>query len=97
MTTLLTLTTIWGAVNSTLPRVSYIKAVDIFFLVSFSFVFCVLIEYTLVVNVSARARKRKYRQRLKLKAKRSSQKDDEQPFLNGSMSVSVLIVFEHSI
>eukprot|EP00794_Sanderia_malayensis_P003667 gene3667-4184_t len=59
ITTLLTLSTIWGAINSTLPRVSYIKAVDLFFMVSFVFVFYTLVQFVLVLNISKRSRARK--------------------------------------
>jgi len=54
ITTLLTISTIWGAINATFSGVSYIKAVDLFILVSFFFVFSTLVEYVIVLNVSAR-------------------------------------------
>ena len=51
--TVLTMTTMSGGARATLPRVSYIKAIDVWMIVSLVFVFASLIEYA-VVNVIAR-------------------------------------------
>ena len=54
--------TLWGSANSTLPRVNYIKAVDVYLLTSFVFVLCTLIEYVLVLNcehIQLRRKKKK--------------------------------------
>lgn len=44
----LTITTISAGVRSTLPRISYVKAIDIYLFVCFIFVFSALLEYSAV-------------------------------------------------
>nr|AWJ68185.1 putative GABA receptor 3 [Hirudo verbana] len=51
--TVLTTTTMSGGARESLPRVSYIKAIDIWMIVCLTFVFASLLEYA-VVNVLAR-------------------------------------------
>lgn len=48
-TTVLSIVTFTGSFRSSLPKVSYIKAVDVYFIVSFAFVFAVVFEYVLVL------------------------------------------------
>lgn len=55
ITTILTIMFLLGSVNMSLPRVSYPKAIDWFLIVSFLFVFLVLLE-CIIVYIS-RARK----------------------------------------
>ena len=42
-----------GIVNSNMPRVSYIKALDQYLFVSFLFVLMSLLEYILVLNIQS--------------------------------------------
>jgi hypothetical protein len=61
ITTVLTMTTISTGVRSSLPRISYIKAIDIYLVMCFVFVFAALLEYA-AVNYSywgARAKKKR--------------------------------------
>jgi len=51
--TVLTTTTMSGGARESLPRVSYIKAIDVWMIMCLVFVFASLIEYA-VVNVVAR-------------------------------------------
>ena len=57
----MTMTTISTGVRSSLPRISYVKAIDIYLVMCFVFVFAALLEYA-AVNYrywSERAKKRK--------------------------------------
>lgn len=54
ITTVLTISYMLGSVNSNLPRVSYLKAIDYFLLMSFGFIFFTLVEYVFVLRYSRR-------------------------------------------
>uniref|UniRef100_A0A8C9RZT8 Gamma-aminobutyric acid receptor subunit rho-1 n=1 Tax=Scleropages formosus TaxID=113540 RepID=A0A8C9RZT8_SCLFO len=60
ITTVLTMSTIITGVNASMPRVSYIKAVDVYLWVSFVFVFLSVIEYA-AVNYLTTVQERKER------------------------------------
>ncbi|KAJ7355059.1 hypothetical protein OS493_028276 [Desmophyllum pertusum] len=51
ITSVLTITTILNMLNTAMPKVSYVKAIDLYLIVSFLFVFGVLVEYTFVLYV----------------------------------------------
>ena len=63
ITTVLTMTTISTGVRSSLPRISYVKAIDIYLVMCFVFVFAALLEYA-AVNYTywgARAKKKSHK------------------------------------
>ena len=57
ITTLLTISTVWGSVNAQLPRVNYVKAIDIFMMMSFGSIIMALVEFILVMNADVLSRK----------------------------------------
>ena len=59
ITTILTIMFLLGSVNMSLPRVSYPKAIDWFLIVSFLFVFLVLVECIIVYILRPRKHKSK--------------------------------------
>uniref|UniRef100_A0A183V8T3 Neur_chan_LBD domain-containing protein n=1 Tax=Toxocara canis TaxID=6265 RepID=A0A183V8T3_TOXCA len=65
VTTVLTMTTLTTTTNAAMPKVSYVKSIDIFLGVSFLMVFSSLLEYAAVGYIS---------KRMKLVAKRKSAK-----------------------
>ncbi|KAJ7391667.1 Glycine receptor subunit alpha-3 [Desmophyllum pertusum] len=48
-TTVLSIVTFTGSFRGSMPKVSYIKAVDVYFIVSFAFIFAAVVEYVLVL------------------------------------------------
>ncbi|CAJ0580984.1 unnamed protein product, partial [Mesorhabditis spiculigera] len=54
VTTVLTMTTLMTTTNSAMPKVSYVKSIDIFLGTSFMMVFCSLLEYAAIGYLSKR-------------------------------------------
>ena len=61
MTTVLTMTTLMASVNAALPKISYMKSIDIYLGVCFFMVFGALIEYACVGYTAKRIQLRKNR------------------------------------
>uniref|UniRef100_A0A1I8G8X9 Gamma-aminobutyric acid receptor subunit beta n=1 Tax=Macrostomum lignano TaxID=282301 RepID=A0A1I8G8X9_9PLAT len=65
ITTVLTMTTISTGVRSSLPRISYVKAIDIYLVMCFVFVFAALLEYAMVNYTYWGARAKRKAKRLR--------------------------------
>ncbi|CAD5116133.1 DgyrCDS5057 [Dimorphilus gyrociliatus] len=65
ITTVLTMTTISTGTRSSLPRISYVKAIDIYLVMCFVFVFAALLEYAAVNYTYWGARAKRKAKRLK--------------------------------
>lgn len=61
------MTTIITGVNASMPRVSYVKAVDIYLWVSFLFVFFSIIEYAAVNYITTVEERMKMKEREKVR------------------------------
>lgn len=89
ITTVLTMTTISTGVRSSLPRISYIKAIDIYLVMCFVFVFAALLEYAAVNYTYWEARaKKKSKKTNQAKERRMIQGKKE--FLTFILSVNSL-------
>lgn len=69
ITTVLTMTTISTGVRSSLPRISYVKAIDIYLVMCFVFVFAALLEYAAVNYTYWGARAKKKPKKIKAATK----------------------------
>lgn len=58
VTTVLTIVTLMGSFRSSVPKVSYVKALDVFFIISLFFVFGAVLEYVIVRLYSEKIAKR---------------------------------------
>lgn len=92
ITSVLTITTILNMLNTTMPKVSYVKAIDWYLIGSFLFVFGVLVEYTFVLYVVNVHNKRLKRTMLEHQIEEA----DEQVVKNGSRKPAMNGMVPHS-
>ncbi|XP_078594924.1 uncharacterized protein LOC144872521 [Branchiostoma floridae x Branchiostoma japonicum] len=97
ITTVLTMTTFITSARDSLPKISYIKAIDVYCVMCFLFVFAALLEYA-AVNYHSSVRQR--REQKALKAKQAGLEDvpkhEEQPGrLGGLLAALKRRGFEH--
>lgn len=74
-------------------QVSYIKAVDWYLIVSFLFVFAVLIEYTLVLYLTDKEKQTREEKRHKYKKKRSNPEKQQVGIFSSDFTPCLLNVF----
>lgn len=84
ITTVLTMTTISTGVRSSLPRISYVKAIDIYLVMCFVFVFAALLEYAAVNYTYWGARAKKKSKKNKETEKKVTSKTDKTESINSS-------------
>ncbi|ESP02384.1 hypothetical protein LOTGIDRAFT_138579 [Lottia gigantea] len=84
ITTVLTMTTISNGVRSSLPRISYVKAIDIYLVMCFVFVFAALLEYAAVNYTYWGARAKRKAKRLRERANSVRKARDDGEVMNNS-------------
>lgn len=92
ITTVLTMTTISTGVRSSLPRISYVKAIDIYLVMSFIFVFAALLEYA-AVNYTywGKRAKKKSKKNKAIDKRASSMKKHKQNILHDTSMHSIIL------
>ncbi|XP_035827484.1 gamma-aminobutyric acid receptor subunit beta isoform X2 [Aplysia californica] len=88
ITTVLTMTTISNGVRSSLPRISYVKAIDIYLVMCFVFVFAALLEYAAVNYTYWGARAKRKAKRLRERAtsvRRTRVEEPPEPMNNSNL------------
>ncbi|XP_020601944.1 gamma-aminobutyric acid receptor subunit beta-2-like [Orbicella faveolata] len=87
ITSVLTITTILNMLNTAMPKVSYVKAIDWYLIGSFLFVFGVLVEYTFVLYVVNVHNKRLKRLMIEHEIQEAEEaKASRKPAMNGSVA-----------
>src|SRR6218665_2983004 len=86
ITTVLTMTTISTGVRYTLPRISYIKAIDIYLVMCFVFVFAALLEYAAVNYTYWGARAKRKAKRLRQQQQSKQQQVRQQLLLKNPLT-----------
>ncbi|CAL1543438.1 unnamed protein product [Lymnaea stagnalis] len=84
ITTVLTMTTISNGVRSSLPRISYVKAIDIYLVMCFVFVFAALLEYAAVNYTYWGARAKRKAKRLRERATSVRKRVDDGDQMNNT-------------
>ncbi len=72
MTTVLTMVTFIWSTNASLPKISYIKGIDVYLVACFVMTFCSVIEFAIVSFIWNRLEKRKKVQMLSNESVQSS-------------------------
>jgi gamma-aminobutyric acid receptor subunit beta len=85
------MTTISTGVRSSLPRISYVKAIDIYLVMCFIFVFAALLEYAAVNYTYWGARARR-RAKLKKGGEMSTSTSVEKDLKSGGKLILIIIV-----
>ncbi|XP_074650447.1 gamma-aminobutyric acid receptor subunit beta-like [Tubulanus polymorphus] len=87
ITTVLTMTTISTGVRSSLPRISYVKAIDIYLVMCFVFVFVALLEYAAVNYTYWGARAKKKAKKIKNAEKYNAANTEENEYANEAIEM----------
>lgn len=75
ITTVLTMVTFIWSTNASLPKISYVKSIDVFLVCCFLMTFASVIEYAMVsyVHIKNERRKRKKKERVALEQQQQQQ------------------------